>query len=177
MQNMWTTGESGRPCGKGKCMESMKRRVGAFCALILLVSAFAGCAKESAPEDAQGGSPDTQSAAPAVAEPAGGVTLADMRKAAEDSGYIVGDDYIAAFMQEVKDGFSVEIVADNSDTIYSVLECGTEEAAILNAQDIDDAGYNIALRNGRFLTCYGVDKKDGTIAGILSALLRGEAVQ
>ena len=139
-------------------MNGMKRQLGAFCALLLLLSALAGCAKGSVPKDAQGSSPDTQSAAPAAAEPAGGVTLADMRRAAED-------------------GFSVEIVVDNSDTIYSVLECETEEAAIQNAQDIDDAGYNIALRSGRFLTCYDVEKKEGAIAGILSALLRGETVQ
>lgn len=47
------------------------------------------------------------------------------------------------------------------------------DAAINNAKDIDDAGYNIAIRKGGFLTCYGVDKKGGTIEEILSSLLEG----
>lgn len=60
------------------------------------------------------------------------------------------------------------------DVIYSVIECKTEEAAIQNVKDIDDAGYNIAIRNGKFLTCYGVDKKDGTAKDILFSILTGE---
>lgn len=105
------------------------------------------------------------------------ITLEMIRSAAEESGFDVTDEHQLIFMKEVKDGISVEIIADDHDTIYSFIECETEDAAIKNAKDIDDAGYNIAIRKGRFLTCYGVDKKEGTIADILTSLLEGKPWQ
>lgn len=105
------------------------------------------------------------------------LTLEQIRKAAEDAGYTVSDGHSLVFMKDVKDGFSVQIVADGQDVIYSVIECETEEASIQNAKEIDGAGYNITIRNGRFLTCYGVDKKDGVAKDILSSILTGEPLE
>lgn len=110
-------------------------------------------------------------------EPKDGVTLKRIRSAAEESDFSVTDGHQLVFMNEVKEGISVEIIADDHDTIYSFIECETEDAAIKNAKDIDDAGYNIAIRNERFLTCYAVDKKEGTIVDILTSLLEGNPVK
>ncbi len=106
-----------------------------------------------------------------------GVSLASIRKAAEASGYTVTDGHQLVFMSEVKDGISIEIDADGQNTVYSFIECETEDAAIKNAKDIDDAGYNIAVRSGQFLTCYASDKKDGSIEDILLSLMAGKTVQ
>lgn len=109
-------------------------------------------------------------------EPISGITLEKIRKACEDSGFTVYDQQNLVFLNEIKDGFSVEITADNNTTVYSFVECNSEEANIKNAKDIDDAGYSIAIRNGRFLSCYSVDNKDGVIRDILSSLIEGKAV-
>jgi len=55
------------------------------------------------------------------------LTLKQIRKAAEDSGYTVTDGHNLVFMQKVKEGFSVKITADGQDVVYSVIECETEE--------------------------------------------------
>lgn len=150
----------------------MKKGIAAICILILIGLVFAGCSGQNAPADGQAA--EGEDAGTGAAASGGGITLEDMRRAAEDSGYTVGDEHSLFFMTDVKDGFSVQIVADGQDTVYSVLECGSEDAAIKNAQEIDDAGYNIAIRNGRFLTCYGVENKDGAIKDILTSILNGE---
>lgn len=152
----------------------------AFC---LLLTA-AGCSKTP---PAAAPNPPAPPAAPATppasADPSAGgaetvkdsgLTLAQIRKAAVDSGYTVSDDYQNVFLKDVKGGFAVQIVADNKDVVYSVLECGSEDAAIQNAGDIDKAGYSIAVRNGKFLTSYGADNKDGTVKDILASILEGK---
>lgn len=105
------------------------------------------------------------------------ISLEQIRKAAKDSGFTVTEGHNLVFMSEVKEGICVEITADEQTTIYSFIECQSEEAAIKNAEDIDNAGYNLAIRNGRFLTCYGVDKKNGIIKDILATLLSGQKIE
>ena len=143
----------------------MKKLVLSFCCLVFILFILTGCTDK----DKNMGS-DSASVFSAT-------TLADMRKASEDSGYTVTDDYVNFFMKDVKDGFSVQILADEQDVIYSVLECKTEEAAQKNERDINDAGYSIAIRSGRYLTSYDAGNKDGKIKNILTALLNGEAVK
>ncbi len=155
----------------------MRKWIAFLCCLMLAQSLLTGCAGQS--PSAVGQTPDPKGAVTVAPsdKSTSGVTLAAIRKAAEDSGYKVTDGHKLAGMKEVKDGFSVQIKADGQDTIYSIIECKTEEAAVKNAQDIDAAGYNIAIRNGKFLTCYAKDKKDGTIKDILATLLSGKAKQ
>lgn len=117
-----------------------------------------------------------EEAAKDITEAVSGTTLEKIRKAVEDSGYTIYGDSQLVFLSEIKDGFSVEITAESQSTVYSFVECNTEEAAIQNAMDIDNAGYSIAIRDGRFLTCYSVDRKDGVIKDILSSLLQGKSV-
>ncbi|MDF2531799.1 MAG: hypothetical protein K0Q65_1380, partial [Clostridia bacterium] len=49
-------------------------------------------------------------------------------------------------------------------------------AAVKNAKAIEDAGYNIAIRNGKILSCYGVDKKDGISKDILASIVVGKPI-
>ena len=140
----------------------MRKPMLSLCCFVLILTILTGCAGKDA---GSGGN---------AASPSGVVTLADMRKVAEDSGYTVTDDYVNFFMKNVKGGFSVQIVADGQDVVYSVYECETEEAAEKNAKEIDDAGYSIAIRNGKYLTSYGADNKGGEVENILAALLNGE---
>lgn len=59
--------------------------------------------------------------------------------------------------------------------VLSILTgCTGKEAAEKNAKEIDDAGYSIAIVNGRYLSSYGADNKDGEVKNILAALLNGE---
>lgn len=154
----------------------MKKLSIVICCLMLVLAVLAGCAGKNTPAGEQTAADiDADISVPNTPTADGGVTLADMRKAAGDLGYSVTDGHNLVFMKDVRDGFSVQIVADGQDTVYSVIECETEDAAVKNASDIDDAGYNIAIRNGRFLTCYGVDKKDGVIKDLLTSILNGEA--
>ena len=151
----------------------MRRGILIFLILVLACFSFAACSGQSAP--AGGEQPAQEEQGPSSGS--GGIGLTDIRKAAEEAGYKVTDEYQDLLMQEVLDGFSVEIVADEQDVIYSVLECKTEEGAIANAKTIDDAGYNIALRKGKLLTCYGVDLKDGTSKDILASILEGKPIE
>ncbi len=147
----------------------MKKRIAAaFLTGILVIATFAACGGATSEESDTDGDPGT--------EEGDVVALDAIRKAGEDSGYNIYDEHQLVFLSEVKDGFSVEITADNQTTVYSFVECETEDAAVRNADDIDRAGYNIAIRDGRILTCYAVDKKGGSIEGILSSLMEGKPV-
>jgi hypothetical protein len=132
----------------------MKKLAVLLISLLLMGSIFGGC----------GGSKDSS----------GGLSLDKIKKAAKDAGYKVTDDYQAAFLDDVSAGFSVEIIADDQDVIYSILECGSEESAIKNAKTIDDAGYNIAVRRGKILTFYNVDNKNGIGKDILISIVEGK---
>ena len=160
----------------------MRKYIALFMALTLICSILTGCGGNS--DTAQKTPPASQSENQAGENSTNKdsvsnekeLTLKQIRKAAEDAGYAVSDGHNLVFVKEVRDGFSVQIVADGQDVIYSVVECKTEEAAIQNAKEIDDAGYNIAIRSGKFLTCYGTDKKDGTVKDVLSFILTGEPI-
>lgn len=157
----------------------MKRLMVFLCCLILILSAVTGCGGEEPGGSEGAGSGVEISGIPGAesSSGAGSAGLSDIRKAAEDSGYTVSDDYMNFFLKDIKDGFSVQIVADGQDVIYSILECETEEAAKANAKEIDDAGYSIAIREGKYLTSYGADNAQGEVKEILATLLKGEAVK
>lgn len=155
----------------------MKKTIAILLIMILACAGMAGCAGNSATADGQKPGSDADvpedPASPSAATDSGAAALAQIRKAAEDAGYTVADGHNLVFLKEVEDGFTVQFVADGQDTVYSVVECQTEEAAVANAKDIDDAGYSIAIRSGKILTCYSVDVKDGTAKEILKSILAG----
>ena len=139
--------------------------------LLMLASAcLTGCSGQSSPEGVPADAAET------AGKKDGGATLAEIRKAAEDAGYNVTDEYQAAFMKDVVGGFTVQVVADNKDMLYSILECETEDAAVKNATDIDDAGDNISVRNGRILGCYDVETKDGDTKDIITSIVMGKPI-
>lgn len=155
----------------------MKKIIAILLMLTLACAGIVGCAGNSAPIDGQKPGPNADASenptSPSSVPDSGAATLAQIKKAAQDAGYTVADGHNLVFLKEVVDGFTVQFVADDQDTIYSVVECKTEEAAIANAKDIDDAGYSIAIRSGKILTCYSVDVKDGTAKEILKSILAG----
>lgn len=157
----------------------MKKTLIALLILLLACVGFTGCtgqnpAEVSAAQDSPIPSsvPTDQNAGVTV----NGITLKEIREATEAAGYPVSDGHQLVFMKDVDDGFTVEIVADGQDTLYSVIECKTEDAAIKNAKDIDDAGYNIALRSGKILTCYNADIEGVTTKKILESILAGKPI-
>ena len=160
----------------------MRKYIALFMALMLMCGILAGCGEKPITEQKTPPTSQTEISEEEASSNSGstsnekGLTLKQIRKAAEDAGYVVSDGHNLVFMKEVKDGFSVQIVADGQDVIYSVIECETEEAAIKNAKEIDDAGYNFAIRNEKFLNCYGTDKKNGIAKDVLSSILTGEPI-
>jgi hypothetical protein len=158
----------------------MKNRIKILFIFIIILVGFTGCTGQNALADGQqvesGTSTPVNSIPKNSATNSSEMTLAEIRKAAENAGYNVSDGHQLVFMDEVTDGFTVQIVADDQDVRYSVIQCKTEDAAIKNAKAIDDAGYNISIRNGKILSCYGVDKKDGTSKEILASIVAGKPI-
>lgn len=141
----------------------------------LLCAALSGCAGQ-ADKPAGAATPDStvSGGAPGAEPQSAGLTLAQIKTAAEAAGYSVSDGHQLVFMKDAIGGISIEIVADGDDTLYSVVECATEEAAISNAKEIDDAGYSISLRNGKFISCYNADNKGEERKQLLTAILSCE---
>ena len=77
-------------------------------------------------------------------------------------------------MEDVTGGFAVEVHVDDVDAIYSVLECGTEEVCITNAQLIDEAGRNVAVRRGRILSNFSSDLKGTQHEAIITSIVEGK---
>jgi hypothetical protein len=94
-----------------------------------------------------------------------------IKKSAKDAGYIITDEYISLGMTDVVGGFSVDI----NSTVYSILASGSEEAAITGCTEIDEAGYNISIRNGKLFTCYGIDDPD-TIKEMLQSIINNKPI-
>ena len=139
----------------------MKKAIPILLILALIYTTLAGCAMPAGPQKPQETKEAPAFHAPEAEEPASpspeagapvNLTLADIKKAAEAAGYIVSDGHQYILMDDLVGGITIEIVADNSHTLYSVAECATEEAAKKNAKEIDDAGYAHALRNGKFIS-------------------------
>jgi len=133
-------------------------------ALMLMSSLVVGCGGDTGSSE-NGSSPAQTEGKPQENK---SMSIDKIRQATVDAGYEVTDDYMDAFMDDVTGGFSVRITADEQDIIYSVLECGSKEAVIENSKTIDEAGYNIAISNGKILSFYGVDEQDGMAKTCLS---------
>ena len=160
----------------------MKKAIPILLILALIYTTLAGCAMPAGPQKPQETKEAPAFHAPEAEEPASpspeagapvNLTLADIKKAAEAAGYIVSDGHQYILMDDLVGGITIEIVADNSHTLYSVAECATEEAAKKNAKEIDDAGYTHALRNGKFISSYDAENKGTERKALLSAILAG----
>jgi hypothetical protein len=157
-------------------MMTLKRILCAALILTIICAALTGCAAKA------GGQQPPQTAAGKSSAPvppkeemavSADLTLAAIKKAAEAAGYIVSDGHQYILMDDIVDGLTIEIVADGAHTLYSVAECATEEAAKKNAKEINDAGYSISLRNGRFISSYDAENKGEDRKALLPAILAG----
>lgn len=159
----------------------MRRTLCLTLILTILLATLAGCTvraggqspqKTVAPAESSAAKPS----APPKEEgaPLAELSLESIKKAAEAAGYIVSDGHQFVLMKEIVAGITIEIAADNADTLYSVAECATEEAAVKNAKEIEDAGYSHALRSGKFITSYDAENKGEERAKLLSAILAGK---
>ncbi len=157
-------------------MMTLKRILCAALILTIICAALTGCAAQA------GGQQPPQTAAGKSSAPvppkeemavSADLTLAAIKKAAEAAGYIVSDGHQYILMDDIVDGLTIEIVADGAHTLYSVAECATEEAAKKNAKEINDAGYSISLRNGRFISSFDAENKGEDRKALLTAILAG----
>jgi len=141
-------------------------------ALLLLAGVLTACG--SKPGSADPGSQPAPTTSQESQSAPRSQSISDIRKAAEEAGYTVSDDYVDAFMEDVTGGFAVEVHVDDVDAIYSVLECGTEEVCITNAQLIDEAGRNVAVRRGRILSNFSSDLKGTQHEAIITSIVEGK---
>ena len=83
------------------------------------------------------------------------VSLDSMKKALNDAGYKIDDNYIQS-SNDIVDGFSVIYPIKNSDAYIPVYEMQDKAAADDFAEYINDTGSNIAITNDKFLTAVSV---------------------
>lgn len=150
----------------------MKKILVLVVALVLMSSFVVGCGGDNGSSE----NDSTPAQTEGKAQESKSLSIDKIRQATVDAGYEVTDDYMDAFMDDVTGGFSVRITADEQDIIYSVLECGSKEAVIENSRTIDEAGYNIAISNGKILSFYGVDEQDGTGKDLLISIVEGNPI-
>lgn len=143
-------------------------------------TAFAGCARQPPQEQPTpvpaATDPSAQQNADVKNAPSSAeavLTLEQIKKAAGDAGYIVSEGYQYILMDDIVGGITVEIAADGAHTLYSIVECATEKAAVKNTGYIDGGGCSISLRNGRFFTSYDLENPGKQRKEILSSILVG----
>lgn len=102
------------------------------------------------------------------------VNLAEMKQAAEEAGYEVSDEYYFA-PSGVKDGFSFMLSLEDGDTHISVFEFGSAADADAYAEEINDAGYNIAVLNGKLLSMYGSDGSENE-KNMVESIMNGNPI-
>jgi hypothetical protein len=104
---------------------------------ILLATIFTGCDKTDG-----GGSSN-------------GLTLKQIRTAVENAGYETENGHTFGLYSEVVDGFTLHVYDCGNTYIYApILECKDEKAAIAVAERETASGYNLPVRNGKFLSLY-----------------------
>lgn len=153
----------------------MKKTITLFLILALVIAALAGCgaraglnivreiplpdtytaAVTSASPDAEAARTDDSPEAPALDE---GTfkSLDEIKDRAVAGGYETEEllDFQKSLAEGVADGFNIVI----DDSHIPVMEFETPESAQTYADMINEAGYNIAVVNGRFLTMVSASK-------------------
>lgn len=152
----------------------MKKLIAVFIMFLLINCVPAGCGEKSGTSEMDEKQKQVENKTEDIGSKS--LILEEIKKATIDAGYNVTDEYQAAFLEDVTDGFTVQVVADNRDYRFSFLECKTEEAAMKNEKIINDAGRNITIRRKNIISYYGVDIKNGTAKDILASILDGKPV-
>jgi len=167
----------------------MKKVLLLITAACLAFTLFTGCAgntggdnvrhlteDSTAPADASG---TNTNAAPAPAgdeSATGGVTLDSMQKAAADAGYTVEDGYIFQLDDNVVNAITVIFPSPDGDEHTPICEFKSAADADAYAKTVNDAGYNVCIVNGKYLTMASAEKSvvsDGNEQAFLENLLYG----
>lgn len=107
----------------------------------------------------------------------GGTSIEKIRQAAKDAGYTVADGYKAIGATDVTGCFSVHVVTEDKDVLYTVMEFKTEAAAKAYAKEVDDAGYNISIINGKIMGFYSVNSKESKQKEIIESIVKGTPIK
>ncbi|MCL2336646.1 MAG: hypothetical protein FWC60_04410 [Firmicutes bacterium] len=106
---------------------------------------------------------------------AGGVTLAGMKQAAADKGYKISDGYIK-YNDKIVGGFTVDYPNGTNEYMAPVLEFDSPVSAAAYAKTVNEAGYNVCVVNGKYLTMVAAEKgtaKDPDEQTFFANLLNG----
>jgi hypothetical protein len=136
-----------------------RRTVSGIAVLVMMCVAMAwvGCQKENGEESSSG------------------LTLKQIRTAAEKAGYETENGHTFGLYSEVIDGFTLHTLDCGSTDLYApVLECKDEKAAIAVEKREAAAGYNLPVRNGKFITFYNKpdlcgEEEKAVLIGVLKA--------
>lgn len=111
-----------------------------------------------------------------------GLTLAGIKKAAEEAGYAVEavEDFQLNNEPKPTDGFNVLYKDKNSESHIPILEFKNAEDALTYAKQVNEAGYNLCIVNGKYLTVtgaqYGVTVNDNE-KNLLETLLKSKVME
>lgn len=154
---------------------------------ICITLLFASCSAQASNVDAAGTAKSaeaTEQSAPAEPEKPtdSGLTLAGIKKAAEEAGYAVEavEDFQMSKEPKPVDGFNVLYKDKNSESHIPILEFKNAEDALTYAEQVNEAGYNLCIVNGRHLTLtgaqYGVTVNDNE-KNLLETLLKSKVME
>ena len=111
-----------------------------------------------------------------------GLTLAGIKKAAQEAGYEVGvvDEYQMDNEPKPVDGFSLIYKDENNQSNIPVIEFKNADDARAYAKQINEEGYVLSIVNGKYLTMtgakYGVTLNDNE-RSLLETLLKTKAME
>lgn len=151
--------------------------------IALIISAFllAACNTPSVKTDNQPSDTSTTASEEAVSQTDSGLTLAAIKKAAESAGLEVEAAQEPQMDNEPKpvDGFTVIVKDENNEAHIPILEFKNSDDAQAYAKQVNEAGYNLCIVNGKFLTMtsaqYGVTVNDNETK-TLEMLLKSKAM-
>jgi hypothetical protein len=157
--------------------------VSLVCVLLLCTSCAAPAVKTDASPAASGFTDglSTGASAKPTAPADSGLTLENIKKAAESAGYAVEalKDYQQLYDPIPVGGFNLVYTDENTETSIPVYEFKSSDDALYYARQVNDTGYNLCIVSSKFLTMadaqYGVTTND-TQAGVLETLLQSQVM-
>jgi len=137
-----------------------------FTCILCIMILFTACSSPASGSAAaaETAEPDTPAEAPKPVD--SGLTLEDIKKAAQDAGCEVEEatDFSMIAEPVPVTGFNLIYKDELSESYIPVLEFKNAEEALAYAAQVNDAGYNMSIVNGKFLTItgaqYGIPTND-----------------
>lgn len=158
-----------------------------FISFICITLLFASCSAQASNVDAdETAKPAEVTGQSAPAEPEkpidSGLALADIKKAAEEAGYAVEavQDFQMNNEPKPEDGFNLVYKDESNEAHIPILQFKNAEDALTYAKQVNEAGYNLCIVNGKHLTMtgaqYGVTINDNQ-KNILETLLKSKVME